>query len=59
MSSEIQEILAKVATSLAEFDAVCMATALHTIASLRVSALEYEGLNNRAEVKQLLEAVSE
>lgn len=55
----VQEILAKIRTSLADFDAVCMATALHTMASLKGLPAQYDSLKSSAEMQSLMQAIGE
>lgn len=57
-SRPLQDILSKIKESLSSFDAVCMATALHSLASLRSSPAEYAALPDREEVKSLFIAIS-
>ena len=54
----MQEVLQTIERSLQDFDAVCMATALHAIASLRGPQTQYEGLKQRSEIQSLLAAIS-
>lgn len=40
-----------------KFDAVCMATALHTLASMRASTQQYSALFERQEVLRLMHVI--
>ena len=54
-----QEVLEQVNCYLPEFDPVCMATALHTMASLRAPATSYKSLETNMAYKNLLLAIGE
>ena len=55
----MQEILEVVRTSAADFDAVCMATALHKMASLDTDAQQYQLLADRPELTCLKDLICE
>ncbi len=44
---------------LEKFDAVCMATALHTLASMRASGQQYAAVFERPELLQLMHVIGE
>lgn len=44
-------------SSLADFDSVCMATALHMMATLRAPPSQYQGLASNEDFKRLLETI--
>ena len=54
----LQEVLQNIEISLPDYDAVCMATALHTIASMRGSHISHEGLKDKPVILMLMKAVS-
>ena len=56
---ELQEVLALVRISAADFDPVCMATALHKMASLDADPLQYKMLADRPELKSLKDLIGE
>ena len=53
----MQEILELVHSSAADFDAVCMATALHKMASLDADPQQYQLLADRPELKRLKDLI--
>jgi hypothetical protein len=55
----MQAVIAVVQQDLDKFDAVCMATALHTLASMRASAQQYAALFERPEVLRLMHVIGE
>lgn len=54
-----QAVIGVVQQELDKFDAVCMATALHTLASMRASAQQYAALFERPEVLRLMHVIGE
>ena len=54
-----QEVLELVHTSAADFDAVCMATALHKMASLDADPQQYKLLGDRPELTRLKDMIRE
>jgi hypothetical protein len=52
-----QEVLELVRTSGADFDAVCMATALHKMASLDADPQQYKLLGDRPELTRLKDMI--
>jgi len=54
-----QEVLELVRTSAADFDAVCMATALHKMASLDGDPQQYKLLGDRPELTRLKDMICE
>lgn len=55
----LQEVLELVRTSAADFDAVCMATALHKMASLDADPQQYQLVADRPELTRLKELICE
>ncbi len=55
----MQEVLDLVAVSAADFDAVCMATALHKMASLDADPQQYKLLGDRPELTRLKDMICE
>ena len=55
----LQEVLELVRTSAADFDAVCMATALHKMASLDADPQQYKLLGDRPELMRLKDMICE
>lgn len=55
----LQDVLKLVRTSAADFDAVCMATALHKMASLDADPQQYKLLGDRPELSRLKEMICE
>lgn len=53
----MQEVLELVRTSAADFDAVCMATALHKMASLNADPQQYQLLADRPELTRLKDLI--
>ncbi|DBA96718.1 TPA: hypothetical protein ACH3X1_015560 [Trebouxia sp. C0004] len=56
-SKAIDEVLELVRTSAADFDAVCMATALHKMASLDADPQQYKLLGDRPELTRLKDMI--
>ncbi|BDA46187.1 probable RAP domain-containing protein, chloroplastic [Coccomyxa sp. Obi] len=52
-----EAVMSVVQQDLDKFDAVCMATALHTLASMRASAQQYSALFERQEVLRLMHVI--
>lgn len=52
-------MISVVQQDLEKFDAVCMATALHTLASMRASGQQYAALFERPELLQLMNVIGE
>ena len=55
----MQEVLQVVKSSHADFDAVCMATALHKMGSLDADALHYRLLEDSQELTRLKDIICE
>ena len=55
----MQEVLELVRTSAADFDAVCMATALHKMASLDADPQQYQLLTDSPELTRLKDLICE
>ena len=55
----LQEVLDLVRSSAADFDAVCMATALHKMASLDADPQQYKHLGDRPELTHLKDMICE
>lgn len=53
----MQAVMSVVQQDLDKFDAVCMATALHTLASMRASCQQYSALFERQEVLRLMHVI--
>ena len=56
-SNPMQEILEVVRSSAADFDAVCMATALHKMASLDADPQQYQQLADKPELTRLKDLI--
>lgn len=55
----LQAVLKHVRASLHEFDSVCMATAMHTMASIRAPFSSYSSLETNPDYLALLDAIGE
>lgn len=55
----LQDVLELVRSSAADFDAVCMATALHKMASLDADPKQYQLLADRPELTRLKDLICE
>ena len=59
LGAATQAVIGVVQQELDKFDAVCMATALHTLASMRASAQQYAALFEGPEILRLMHVIGE